>query len=161
MSRVAISVLVLLIIAAPCTRADGPAPVPRRLFDSYGLIKWEDEIARLDNFAIQLMMEPNSVGYIFIYDGNDVCEGEAQERAVRAKRWVVEHRGVPWKRVIWRHDGYSESFFIQLQPVLPPSIIPYPFLGPPIPSVKHRVARGCRSRIARIKNPSLRFAERR
>jgi hypothetical protein len=155
-SRAAISVLVLLIVAVPCTRGDAPKgrralPV-YRLFDSYGQIKWEDEQAHLDNLAIQLMNEPGTVAYIFIYDGNDVCIGEAQARAVRAKRYLVEHRGVPWNRVIWRHDGYSESFFIQLQPVSGSISIPYPFLGPPIPSVRHRIAQNCRSRMARIKN---------
>ena len=156
MSRAAISVLVLLIVAAQCTPGDALSvrrtPPVHRLFDSYGLIRWQDEQAHLDNFAIQLMNDPDLVGYIFIYDGNDVCVGEAQERAVRAKRYVVEHRGVPWNRVIWRHDGYSESFFLQMQPASRSSRIWYPFLGPSIPSTRHRVARNCRSRISRIKN---------
>jgi hypothetical protein len=155
-SRAAITVLVLFIVAVPCTHGDA-ATVKRavpayRLFDSYGQIKWEDEQAHLDNLAIQLANEPGSVAYIFIYDGNDVCVGEAQARAVRAKKYLVEHRGVPWNRVIWRHDGYSESFFIQLQPVSGSFSIPYPFLGLPITSTRHRVAQNCRSRIARIKN---------
>ena len=78
-SKAAISVLVLLIIAVPCTRADAPTVRPSlpvdRLFDQYGRIKWEDEQARLDNFAIQLMNEPDLIGYIFVYDGNNICAG--------------------------------------------------------------------------------------
>jgi hypothetical protein len=67
-----------------------------RLFDEYGLIRWEDEQARLDNFAIQLSNERDSIGYIFIYDGENVCAGEARARAIRARKYVVEHRHVPW-----------------------------------------------------------------
>jgi hypothetical protein len=153
-SRAAISVLVLLIVAVPCTRADVPG-VERapgwRLFDQYGRINWEDEQAHLDNFAIQLMNEPDLIGYIFVYDGNNICAGEAQARAMRAKRYVVEHRGVQWNRVIWRIDGYIEEFMTYLQPVSRSIPISYPFLAEIMRSPRSHVTRHCQARIAEIK----------
>ena len=44
-----------------------------RPFDEYGRTNWEDESARLDNFAIQLMHEPELIGYIFEINGLDLC----------------------------------------------------------------------------------------
>jgi hypothetical protein len=122
-----------------------------RLFDQYGMIRWEDERARLDNFAIQVQAEQNTVGYIFVQDGPQMCLGEAQARAIRAKRYIVEHRGTPWDRVIWRVDGYSREFVITLQPAPRDYPIPYPFLGYQkiVPEV--HVTTNCRSQLAKIK----------
>ena len=82
--------------------------------DRYGNISWEDEKARLDNFAIQLLNEPNQVGYIIVNVGLVSCKGEAQSRAARAKRYMVHVRGVPENRIIWRDIGYRESFEVTL-----------------------------------------------
>ena len=37
--------------------------------DGYGNIRFLDEKARLDNFAIQLQNEPKTQGYIIVYAG--------------------------------------------------------------------------------------------
>jgi hypothetical protein len=122
-----------------------------RLFDQYSVIRWEDERARLDNFAILLMDDPELVGYVFATDGQGVCRGEAQARAMRAKRYIVEHRGVPWNRVIWRSEGYTGLFLLTLQPIRRSVPINYPFLGDPRIAPEVHVMANCRSRIARIK----------
>jgi hypothetical protein len=116
------------------------------------MIRWEDEKARLDNFAVQLMNYPELVGYIFVNDGKQICKGEAQARAMRAKRYVVEHRRVPWNRVIWRNDGYSGEFLITLQPVVRGVPVAYPFVGYPRVVPEVHVTENCRSRIAKIRS---------
>jgi hypothetical protein len=83
--------------------------------DDYGAIRWEDEKARLDKYAIQLQHEKDLIGYIFVFAANGQCPGEAQARAVRAKRYIVEHGGVPWNRVIWRVEGYRRDLTTILQ----------------------------------------------
>ncbi len=122
-----------------------------RLFDQYSNIRWEDEKARLDNFAIQLQNDPDVVGYIFVNDGKAMCAGEAQARAVRAKRYVVEHRGVPWSRVIWRLDGYTGEFMITLQPVVRSVPVNYPFLGYERRSPELYRTKNCRLQLATIR----------
>ena len=62
-------------------------------------------MAFLDNFAIQIMNDPNLIGYILIYSGEDSCREEAQARALRMKKYMMEVRGVPWNRVMWRDAG--------------------------------------------------------
>ena len=58
-------------------------------FDEFGNICWEDEKARLDNFAIQLQQDPALVGYIVVCAGRVSCANEARVRGERKKRWVV------------------------------------------------------------------------
>lgn len=76
-------------------------------FDQYGAICWEDEKARLDNFAIALQnADHTTLGHIIVYDGKRACRGEALARAIRAKKYLVEYRKVEPDRVIWRWGGY-------------------------------------------------------
>jgi hypothetical protein len=50
--------------------------------DRYGHISWENEKARLDNFAIQLMNQPNTIGYLYVQAGSVSCKGEAQAQGM-------------------------------------------------------------------------------
>jgi len=74
-----------------------------------GGISWEAEQAYLDNFAIQIMNDPNLIGYILIYSGEDSCRDEAQARALRMKNYMTEVRGVPWNKVMWKSAGGYRS----------------------------------------------------
>jgi hypothetical protein len=123
---------------------------PTTPFDEYGAIKWEDEKARLDNFAIQLQQDKQLIGYILVFDAVGGCPGEAQAHAIRAKRYVVEHRGIPWNRIIWRREGFQSDFRTVLQLVPRESILPYPF-GPTIAGKYGPLNRTCKLSLARIK----------
>ena len=85
-------------------------------FDSYGDLSWEDEKAHLDNFAIALQNDPDSTGYIVVYAGRRSCVGEANERALRAKKYVVKTRGIQASRIKWLDGGYREELTTILQP---------------------------------------------
>ena len=107
--------LILFLLSAsgtPSVRATSPVDV--FWIDRYGDISWNDEKARLDNFAIQLMNEPNQVGYIIVNVGLVSCKGEAQARALRAKNYMVRVREVPESRIIWRDIGYRDSLEVSL-----------------------------------------------
>lgn len=67
--------------------------------DKYGNIAWEDEKARLDNFAIQLMHDANEIGYFYVRSGRVSCRGEAQARAVRAKNYMIRVRNADGNRM--------------------------------------------------------------
>jgi hypothetical protein len=102
-----------------CTAADSnPNNVlPHRVFDDYGRICWGDEQARLDNFAIRLQMSPEMIGNIIVFDGRHACRGEAIAHAVRAKRYLVEHRHIDPNRVLWRFGGYTDELYTILMDV--------------------------------------------
>jgi hypothetical protein len=96
------------------TEVRPPALSCCRVFDQYGDIKFEDEKARLDNFAIQLSNEPLTTGYILMSAGQVTFEKEAAERLARAKSWVVDVREVDSNRVVTIDCGFSRDLTIQL-----------------------------------------------
>jgi hypothetical protein len=85
-------------------------------FDSYGAIPWELEKARLDNFAVQLQRDNVSIGYIIVYAGRRSCVGEARDHALRAKKYLIERRGIIASRIQWMDGGYREGLTVVLQP---------------------------------------------
>jgi hypothetical protein len=121
------------------------------LFDRYGALRWEDEKARLDNFAIALQQDENLVGYILVFDSLGGCAGEAQARAIRAKRYIVEHRGVSWNRVIWRREGYTDGISTILQPVPRGVVLPHPFLSGAVEGRDGPPTRACKAALRRIR----------
>src|SRR5687767_6168394 len=68
-----------------------------RDYDTMGDVDCESEMARLDNFAIQLMNEPSTRGVIIFYGGR-LFRGrlqrrnEAAARAARMKPYLVQRR---------------------------------------------------------------------
>jgi hypothetical protein len=126
------------------------APVPDTAFDMYGTISWEDEKSRLDNFAIQLQHWENMIGYIVVVEAVGGCPGEAQARAIRAKKYVVEHRGTPTNRVIWKVKGYREELMTTLV-LAPPEIIMSYEYSPTISGKAGPLNKSCRLELARIK----------
>jgi hypothetical protein len=62
-------------------------------------------MANVDFFSIEIMKDPNLIGYIVIYSGKDTCRGEAQAHAERMKDYLMQVRRVPWDKVMWRDVG--------------------------------------------------------
>jgi hypothetical protein len=96
--------------ASCSTLVKGALPQARK-FDEYGNIKFNDEKARLDNYAIQLQNEPGSQGYIIAYGA---CEGEAQARADRAKDYLVNTRGIDGGRLVTIDGGCAPELKVEL-----------------------------------------------
>jgi len=80
-------------------------------FDEYGNIKFNDEKARLDNFAVQLQNQPGAQGYYIVYGS---CEGEGQARADRAKNYLVSNRGIDAGRIVVVDGGCRADLGIEL-----------------------------------------------
>lgn len=89
-----------------------PPPIGCAL-DGYGDIKFEDEKARLDNFAIQLQNDPLSSGYILMFAGQVTFENEAQERLDRAKSYLADVRDIDRNRIVTVDCGYSSELWAQ------------------------------------------------
>ena len=143
--------LLLILILSGANTALAVAPrTPDRDFDDYGAISWKDEKARLDNFAIQLMNTDNHVGHILVVDAIGGCPGEAQARAIRAKRYMVEYRHVPWNRIIWKVEGYQIEISTVLLLAPPETMLPFP-LRFTIPSGKSGpLTKNCQTRLRQI-----------
>src|SRR5437763_1849404 len=95
----------LMLLAFIAGAAGSSVFEPTRRFDVFGDIKCEDEMARLDNFAIQLQNDPQSKGAIMVYAGKMAGDkwprrGETEARAARIKSYLVKKRGTPTDQVI-------------------------------------------------------------
>jgi len=108
------SLLLLVLFVTPGALGSSTHAYPTEAFDRYGRISWEDEKAHLDNFSIQLTMNPEYVGYFFVRVGKLSCKGEAQAHAVRAKNYLMNVRHVPWNRIVWRDGGFGDEFEITI-----------------------------------------------
>ena len=86
-------------------------PITPSKFDEYGNIRFNDEKARLDNYAIQLQNDAGSTGTII---GYGACEGEGQARADRAKNYLVNTRGIEAGRITAIDGGCREELTVQL-----------------------------------------------
>ena len=94
-----------------CTTGVRPRPQPPVKFDEYGNIRFNDEKARLDNYAIQLQNSPGSTGTIIVYGS---CAGEAQQRGDRAKDYLVNTRGIEAGRITVVDGGCRADLTVQL-----------------------------------------------
>jgi len=96
---------------ASCSTPVKPPPRPPRKFDEYGNIRFNDEKARLDNYAIQLQNEPTSSGAIVGYGS---CDAEGMTRANRAKDYLVNTRGIDASRITVIDGGCLPELQVQL-----------------------------------------------
>jgi hypothetical protein len=113
----------------PCTNSDSATVAVRAAtmccesIDQYGAISFRNEQARLDNFAIALQSEAGAKGYIMAYDGRRARAGEARRRANRAKRYLVNTRGLEAERIIIIDSGHREEMNFVLY-ILPEGAAP-------------------------------------
>ncbi len=94
-----------------CTFQIAAPPVSPRKFDEYTDLRFNDEKARLDNFAIQLQQEPGAQGYYVIFGS---CEGEADQRSARAVDYLVNNRGIERSRITVVNGGCREQLTVEL-----------------------------------------------
>jgi K319-like protein len=85
-----------------------------RKVDEYGNIRFNDEKARLDNYAIELQNDPTAQGYLICYGGRKGRTGEAQRRCDRAKDYLVTTRGIDASRIVTVDGGYKEELWVEL-----------------------------------------------
>jgi len=103
---------------ASCSTPVRPPIIEHEHFDEYGNIRFDDEKARLDNFAIQVQNEPGFTAYIVGYGS---CAQEGIARANRAKSYMVNKRRSDASRVVTVDGGCLPELKIQLW-ILPPGV---------------------------------------
>ena len=112
------------------TRVDKQkVPEPRR-FDEFESQAFDDDKARLDSFVIELQNNPDSQGYIILYQGTDRTSMSSRKVSVLSRRtldYLVNTRGVDPRR-IWLVEGGT-----RLKTTYDLWIVP-PGATPPVPS---------------------------
>jgi hypothetical protein len=89
------------------------------LFEEFGKINMEDELARLDNLAIVLQNDPTFQVHLVFYGGRSGPRGEAAATAARARDYLINQRGLGSERVLTVDGGYrdhvSGEYWLSLQ----------------------------------------------
>ncbi|HVG33746.1 MAG TPA: hypothetical protein VM911_11715 [Pyrinomonadaceae bacterium] len=109
-----------------------PPPIVPRKFDEFPNLAFDDQKARLDNLAIELANQPDSTGYIIVYQGRTSRTGQADRLAERARDYLVRTRGVDPSRVMVANGGYREEdeFELWIVPQGASQPVPQPTLQP-------------------------------
>jgi len=92
-------------------------------FDEYGQITFNNEKARLDNYAAQLNHFAESTGYIVFYPASRKSLSKTQIRAQRAKSYLVQVRAVRPDRIVIIQGGCRRALTIELY-LLPTTVAP-------------------------------------
>ena len=107
--KITIATLCIILICAGHSFAQDS-----RKFDEFGDVNCEDEMARLDNLAVQLQQGSGTVGHIIVYGGRVGRRGEARARASRMKTYLVKNRGVDASRILTIDGGYRENLTVEI-----------------------------------------------
>jgi hypothetical protein len=102
-----------------------PLPGPRK-FDEFPSRAFDDDKARLDAFAIELQNNPDSQGYIIMYQGTDKNSVKNRNVEVLSKRtldYLVKSRGIDPRRVVITNWGTRQVTTYDLW-IIPPGAKP-------------------------------------
>ena len=113
--------------SATCT-VQFPVPVTCRKFDEFPAIAYNDEKARLDNYAIELQNDPTSTAYVIVYPGTRGRPGEVQKETTRIVDYLVNSRGINAQRIVTlvgpARDELMSELWLCPQGANPPSLAP-------------------------------------
>jgi len=123
--RIALLALLFLSLIAVGSATAQTENKQARKFDEFGDLMSSDLIARLDNYAVQLMNEPNAKGFIIIYRTRRDLPGTNHDLAMRMKDYLVERRGLPRNRVVPVDGGLAENLIQELW-IVPSGSAPIP-----------------------------------
>ncbi len=102
-----------------------PLPQPRK-FDEFPSKAFDDDKARLDSFAIELQNNPDSQGYIIMYQGTDRESLRNRKVEVLSKRtldYLVKARGIDPRRIVITNWGNRPVTTYDLW-IIPPGAMP-------------------------------------
>jgi hypothetical protein len=113
--------------SATCT-VQFPVPVQCRKFDEFPNIAYNDEKARLDNYAIELQNDPTSTAYVIVYPGQRGRPGEVQKQTTRLVDYLVNSRGINAQRIVTLVGPARDELMVELwlcpQGANPPAVTP-------------------------------------
>jgi len=135
-------ILVALLSSGVFVSAAAPDS-PSRKLDEFGDIKCEDEMARLDNLAVQLQNEPRSRAAIIFFAGKMAGDklpkrGEAEARVERIKEYLTKRRGIPAANLVLMNGGYDNNYRVQLWVISPEAGLPKPEPSSSVKDVRYR-----------------------
>lgn len=118
--------IALALTPVVCVAQNHQTPLGHK-YDEFPGINCEDEMAHLDNYAIELQNDPKLYAYVVVYAGRVSRINEAIARAKRIRLYLVNNRRIKAGRVVLIDGGYRGELEVELW-VLPREA------KPPIPT---------------------------
>lgn len=115
-----------LLIAPVLYAAQNPRTSDARKYDEFPNVNCEDEMARLDGYAIELQHDPELRAYVVVYAGRVSSINEAVARAKRIRSYLVGNRHIQAERVRLIDGGYREGLAVELWIVPRGAVAPAP-----------------------------------
>lgn len=114
-----VTYVALLLLLFPAIFVEGSTSTSAQKVDEFKDINCEEEMARLDNFTINLQNTPTSKGVIIFHGGRRLGgrlprRGDAAARAARLKSYLTQRRGIPKEQIIVIDGGYREEWMAEL-----------------------------------------------
>lgn len=104
-----------------------PPPIPpRKRFDEFPSVAFDEDKARLDNLAIELQNTPDATGYLIVYGGKNSRLGQADRLGARALDYLTNERGMDSRRIVVMNGGYRETDYYEFWLVPPGAEPPQP-----------------------------------
>ncbi len=91
-----------------------PIPVQCRKFDEFPEIAYNDEKARLDNYAIELQNDPGATAYVIVYPGPRGRPGAVQKHTTRVVDYLVNSRGINAQRIVTLVGPPRDELMVEL-----------------------------------------------
>lgn len=101
------------------------------MFDKFGILNHETEMAVLDNFAQEVNSSQGAAdAYVVVYGGRANKYGELEERTKRVKNYLLGFKKLDPSRVMFVTGGFREKFAFEMW--LSPVKNSYPPLSPTV-----------------------------
>ncbi|MDQ3816435.1 MAG: hypothetical protein M3362_01940 [Acidobacteriota bacterium] len=101
--------LTLVGLAYMAVQSSFAANTPRKV-DEYGALNCEDEMARLDNYAVELQADVTAKAVVVVYGGRrGTRRDEVRERLAFIRHYLTVNRSISGRRVLTFDGGFLES----------------------------------------------------
>ena len=102
----------LVLIGSSVFAQDGA--VSRKFDEFIGEVDYEDLMARLDNFGIELLKQPSAQGQIIVYRSRRDPPSVSEGFALRAKDYLVSQRRIDRNRLMTVDGGMTGCLMYEL-----------------------------------------------
>ena len=68
----------------------------------------------MDHLASEFRKVPDRVIYLLVYSDWRSCQRQGKARAVRAKNYLVKHKGVEADLVVWKDGGFQSDLSVEV-----------------------------------------------
>ena len=106
--------MAVVLLSAWTISAQESKPAAQKYDEFIGELDYEDLMARLDFFAIELQKQPNAQAHIIVYRTRSDPPAVGRQHAHRAKDYMIKTRGIDPRRILTVDGGMTGCLTYEL-----------------------------------------------